>query len=210
MTTWPLKVLLLLGLLSQSNSQKTETSTLYDFTSQDSSVEGWSELSDTTREQGLSKGSISIIEASTDRRAVFFSLLVPQPDSACFAGVQSPVMVPGQADFSGFSDLVIINARGQGGHNGATRLLYKAIVKDNNVNSSLAFEQYFEVPTDHSASDYALPLTDFACSYRGQSCPDLPDWRAVSTVGFQIAGGVYEAYSQQGTASLELDSVELV
>ena len=104
-------VLLLLALLNPLDSrQSAELSTLFDFTAEGSSVEDWTELSDTTREQGLSKGSISIIEASTDRRAVFFSQLVPQPDSACFAGVQSAVLATDQSDFSAYSDLIINNA----------------------------------------------------------------------------------------------------
>ena len=206
----PVILLLLLALLNPSDSrQSPEMATLFDFTSEGSSVDDWTELSDTTREQGLSKGSISIVEASTDRRAVFFSLLVPQPDSACFAGVQSPVIAAEQSDFSAYSDLVVNNACALGGHDGAPSLLFKAIVKDDNANSSLAFEHYFQVPTNQSVSDYTLALGDFVCSYRGQPCPDQPNWYTVRTVGFQIAGGVYESYSQQGVASLELDGVEL-
>ena len=88
-------------------------------------------------------------------------------------------------------------------------VVIKAIVKDDNANSSLAFEHYFQVPTNQSVSDYTLALGDFVCSYRGKPCPDQPNWYTVRTVGFQIAGGVYESYSQQGVASLELDGVEL-
>ena len=59
---------------------------LFDFAAPDASVDDWVEVSDTARSAGLSKGSIDIIHSTADPRAVFFSLLVPQPDSACFAG----------------------------------------------------------------------------------------------------------------------------
>ena len=120
-----------------------------------------------------------------------------------------PVIAAEQSDFSAYSDLVVNNACALGGHDGAPSLLFKAIVKDDNANSSLAFEHYFQVSTNQSVSDYTLALGDFVCSYRGQPCPDQPNWYTVRTVGFQIAGGVYESYSQQGVASLELDGVEL-
>lgn len=48
------------------------------------------QVSDTARSVGMSKAAIEIVEsADTERRAVFFALLNPQPDSACFAGMKS-------------------------------------------------------------------------------------------------------------------------
>jgi hypothetical protein len=180
---------------------------LFDFSASSSTAEGWEEVSDTTaRSAGFSKASFDIIGSETNRRAVFFSLLVPQPDSACFAGVQTMLTdTKGEGqDWSAFNYLRIDGAVSQGNNH-----LYKAILKDNNANSSIDFEHYFLVKEDSPPIQISLSLSDFLCSYHGQSCPDVLNHAHVSQVGLQIAGGVYSQYTQQGVASLELTSVSI-
>jgi hypothetical protein len=179
---------------------------LFDFTTT-SSVDTFYESSDTARSVGMSKGSISLIESEEVRCAVFFSLLNPQPDSACFAGVQKKYDNP--LDWTAFHSLSL-QSRGQGEY--AT---FKVILKDSQSesNSSLAFEQYFEARRNISSSSFiisVLPLQNFACSYRGASCDERLNVASITTFGFQAAGGVYEeSLSQQGVASLEINWVVL-
>jgi hypothetical protein len=197
------------GIAASLMKQINGSEILFDFTTT-STVDTFYESSDTARSVGMSKGSISLIESEEVRRAVFFSLLNPQPDTACFAGVQTKY--EDALDWTAFHSLSV-QSRGQGEY--AT---FKVILKDtqSESNSSLAFEQYFEARRDvgnTSSSSFiisALPLQNFACSYRGASCDEQLDVASITTFGFQAAGGVYEdSLSQQGVASLEINWVVL-
>lgn len=180
---------------------------LFDFTA-NSTVDTFYESSDTARNVGMSKGSISLIQSEEVRRAVFFSLLNPQPDSACFAGVQTKF--DEALNWSEFNR-VSLQSRGQGEYS-----TFKVVLKDSSSesNSSLAFEQYFQasrLTADNSSFGLAsLPLENFVCSYRGVICEEKLDITSITTFGLQAAGGVYsDSISQQGVASLELNWVVL-
>ena len=184
-------------------------SILFNFTL-NSNVDDFYEISDTARAAGMSKGTISIIESEEVRRAVFLGLLNPQPDSACFAGVEKSYNKT--QDWSDYSS-ISIQARFQGQYS-----TFKVVLKDrsNALNSSLSFEQFFVANAKDSASPnggfavYTLPLDNFMCSYRGASCDSVMDLTAVSALGVQAAGGVYEEeLSQQGVAALEIDWIAL-
>jgi hypothetical protein len=110
-------------------------------------------------------------------------------------------------DFGPYSQLVLEAVRAHGDN-----FVYKVILKDStNTNSSIDFEQYFYMKAQTAVQQVRLDLTDFVCSYHGQPCPDTTlDLQHVSTVGLQIAGGVYSKYSQTGVGSLELTSIGLL
>ena len=88
-----------------------EGDVLFDFTDPSTSLESWTESSDTVREVGMSKASFVIQQTQRYvnlknslttcqmsskyfflfryRRAIFFALLNPQPNGACFAGFRT-------------------------------------------------------------------------------------------------------------------------
>lgn len=104
--------IILLALLCRPNSASEEIK-IFDFSSPDSDISSqWEEISDTTRTAGLSKATLSIIEAETDRRASMFTLLVPQPDGACFAGMNYVEFNTSSnvVDISSFSTFVLQDA----------------------------------------------------------------------------------------------------
>ena len=59
---------------------------LFDFTTM-SDVNDWYEVSDTVREVGKSKATLVLQKTRKFQRAIFFTLLNPQSNGACFAGV---------------------------------------------------------------------------------------------------------------------------
>lgn len=53
-----------------------------------------------------------------------------------------------------------------------------------------------------------LPLKDFLPFYRGQQVKDIPlDITNITSVGLQVAGGVYLPIKQAGASSLEIDYI---
>ena len=60
---------------------------LYDFTLENA-VFNWYEVSDTLRELGKSKATLTLHRTQKFQRAVIFGLLNPQPDKSGFAGVR--------------------------------------------------------------------------------------------------------------------------
>ena len=51
----------------------------------------WTEVSDTARSVGRSKGALVLQKTKVYQRAVFFAVLNPQPNGACFVGFKTPV-----------------------------------------------------------------------------------------------------------------------
>jgi hypothetical protein len=111
---------------------------LFDFTHSTSSVNDWIEVSDTERDVGKSKGVL--VEQTTEKfqRAIFFSLLNPQPNGAAFAGV---VYRKKSFDLTSFTGLKL-SVRAQG-----ENFIYKLILRHHNEESSLqpSYENFFEV-----------------------------------------------------------------
>ncbi len=167
-------------------------------------MDSFKEVSDTTRDVGMSKAIISIIESKAVRRAVFFSLLNAQENGACFAGVQSNFA--SVSDWSSYA-AVEMNLRSKGQYN-----IFKVVLKDtkSQSNSSLAFESPFETDTNNTSfGTVRLQLADFKCSYRGNACEEQISISQIISIGIQAAGGVYESYTQQGVGSLEINTMSI-
>ena len=206
---------------------------LYDFTIKENSVQNFVEVSDSTeRTAGLSKASFVSIDSTNDPRAVFFSLLVPQDDSACFAGIEDSSK--GSMNWDLYESMTLHLKRS------GPNSIYKVVLKDALVqsqNSSVTFEQIFDIASDcwtntqednknlkkandkegiddgydneYSWGYVTLSLNKFVCSYHGQDCDYEFNKNQVSSFGLQIAGGRYESFTQSGVGSLELKTVIL-
>jgi NADH dehydrogenase [ubiquinone] 1 alpha subcomplex assembly factor 1 len=196
-----LLVCMLLYLAQALNCIVAET-LLFDFTDSDN-VDSFHEISDTVRNVGLSKAQISILESDAVRRAVLFTLLNPQENSACFAGVATafqPALV-----LSAFS-VMGLQVRAQGMYSN-----FKVVLQDgkSESNSSLAFEQFFFAASD-VLSVVSLKMDAFRCTYRGKACEETLDTDNIVSFGLQAAGGVYQDdFTNRGSASLEIDFVSL-
>jgi hypothetical protein len=113
---------------------------LFDFTNSTSSVNDWIEISDTERDVGKSKGVLVEQKTQQFQRAIFFSLLNPQPNGAGFAGVNYRKK---SFDLSSFTGLKL-SVRAQG-----ENFFYKVVLRHHNDESSLqpSYENFFEVRT---------------------------------------------------------------
>lgn len=113
--------------------------TLFDFTRMDN-VNDWQEISDTVRTVGKSKATLVLQKTQVFQRAIFFTLLNPQPNGAGFAGVRTRVNL-NLTDF----ETIVINCRGQGKNNH-----YKAVLRHKGLdsNNDLSYEQFFQVSSN--------------------------------------------------------------
>jgi len=111
---------------------------LFNFTNSTSSVDDWIEISDTERDVGKSKGIFVQQKTEQFQRAIFFSLLNPQPNGAAFAGI---AYRKNSFDLSSFTGLKL-SVRAQG-----ENFVYKLILRHHNEESSLqpSYENFFEV-----------------------------------------------------------------
>ncbi|XP_026756880.2 uncharacterized protein LOC113516635 isoform X2 [Galleria mellonella] len=175
---------------------------LFDFTKNDD-VEAWEEQSDTVRDVGMSKGVIVIHKNKGFRRAIFFALLNPQQNGAGFAGIRAIQTY----NLQGHTKLQI-RCRGQGQYNG-----FKVVLRHKGLNEepSYSFEQYFQAPKDEFAVRN-LAYTEFKAYYRGKRANnnETLDLSQVSSIGFQMYGGVYQPVKQKGPATLEIDWIRSV
>lgn len=109
---------------------------LFDFKSL-KSVDEWKESSDTVRTVGKSKATLVLQKTELFENAIFFSLLHPQSNGACFAGVRIPVMF-------NLSDhkKITIRCRGEGENS-----RYKIVLKHNGQtsNNDTTYEHIFQV-----------------------------------------------------------------
>jgi hypothetical protein len=117
------------------------TKCLFDFTNSASTVNDWIEISDTERDVGKSKGVF--VEQKTEKfqKAIFFSLLNPQPNGAAFAGIAYRKKSFDLSSFTGLN----LSVRAQG-----ENFVYKVILRHHNEHSSLqpSYEIFFEVKTN--------------------------------------------------------------
>ncbi|XP_011161838.1 uncharacterized protein LOC105197239 isoform X2 [Solenopsis invicta] len=176
---------------------------LFDFTDAQS-VNDWREMSDTVRTVGKSKAVLTLQTSQLFQRAVFFTLLNPQPNGAGFAGVRKLTNL----DLSRFRNIEII-CRGQGQNSH-----YKVSLRHRGQNSNmdLSYEQFFMVSTsDDEFSTVTLPLHDFKPYYRGREIPDGEplDIANITMFEFQIYGGVYLPIKQRGVSALEIETVKV-
>ncbi|XP_028176842.1 uncharacterized protein LOC114364753 isoform X2 [Ostrinia furnacalis] len=174
---------------------------LYDFTKTDG-VDMWVEQSDTVRDVGMSKAVLVIHQNIGFRRAIFFALLNPQPNGAGFAGIR----VLRRYDLTGHT-MLQIQCRSQGQYNG-----FKIVMRHRGLNDepNYSFEQIFQAPKDEFAVRELL-FSDFKAYYRGKRVGnETLDISQVSSIGFQVYGGVYQPVKQKGPATLEIDWIKAV
>ncbi|XP_018024619.1 uncharacterized protein C9E9.15 isoform X2 [Hyalella azteca] len=171
---------------------------LYDFRTLDS-VEDWIESSDTVRTPGKSKAVFTLQKTREFQRGVFFSLLNPQPNGAGFAGAASRR----RWDLKGNTGLEL-RVRAQGDCDTYKLVLYH---KDQAPSTgACAYEVFFTLPLLEWTS-VQLPFDDFQPYYRGAPCNNSEplDVSFISSVGIQVAGGVYREKKQKGASALEIE-----
>lgn len=193
-------------------SHESSSMMLFDFTTLPN-LDNWQESSDTTREVGMSKASLVLQKTQRYQRAIFFALLNPQPNGACFAGFRS------ETDFDS-SKYDAIQLRLKGAQGDIWR--YKICLNHQSQNYQKSYHTSFNV-TDicnckhvtgacHCEQDVTLPLADFKGYYRGKLDPDAPSLNStnVASLAIQAAGGVYEDEKQKGVGSIEIDWIQLI
>ena len=194
------------------NNNSTLDMILFDFTTI-ANLDNWKESSDTVRDVGMSKASFVLQKTQQYQRAIFFALLNPQPNGACFAGFRS------QCNFSS-SNYEAIELRLRGSNGDLWR--YKILLTNQKDTYQRSYEAYFNVSDTcqckHTKGacrcevDISLPMADFKAYYRGKLDPDAPPLNSsnVVSLGIQAAGGVYEEDKQSGVGSIEIDWIKLV
>ncbi|XP_059048911.1 uncharacterized protein LOC131844129 isoform X2 [Achroia grisella] len=185
---------------SENSSAISEEKYLFDFTKNDD-VEAWQEQSDTVRDVGMSKAVFVIHKNKGFRRAIFFALLNPQQNGAGFAGIRAIQTY----NLQGHTKLQI-RCRGQGQYKG-----FKVVLRHKGLNYEpcYSFEQYFQAPKDEFAV-CNLAYNEFKAYYRGKRANETLDLSQVSSIGFQMYGGVYQPVKQKGPATLEIDWIRSV
>lgn len=163
-------------------------------------LNNWTEQSDTVRSVGKSKATFDLYKTQTKQSAIFFTLLNPQPNGACFSGVRTTT----QLNLDGYEYISFL-CKTTG--NATT---YKIILRHNNLNDepNPTFEQKFKVNTD-SDTIVKLPISQFYPYYRGKIILDGPtlNVKNITSFGIQVAGGVYENFKQSGLSSLVVDQI---
>jgi len=197
-----------ISLMSHENS----SIMLFDFTTLDN-LDNWHESSDTIREVGMSKASFVLQKTQMYQRAVFFALLNPQPNGACFAGFRTEV------NFNS-TNYDSIKIRLKGAQGDVWR--YKLVLTHHNQSTQRSYHTSFNVTklcdcrqlkgACHCHHDFVLQLTDFKAYYRGKLDPDAPPLNStnVGSLAIQAAGGVYEEEKQHGVGSIEIDWIKLI
>ncbi|XP_043503480.1 uncharacterized protein LOC122525016 [Polistes fuscatus] len=187
-----------LTFLQPANGRKM---TLFDFTRMDN-VDDWQEISDTVRTVGKSKATLVLQKTQIFQRAVFFTLLNPQPNGAGFAGVRTPTNL-NLKDFQNID----ITCRGQGKNNH-----YKVVLRHNGLDSNkdLTYEQFFDAPmSNEEFSTISLKLDSFKPYYRGREIPDGEPLNVenITMFGLQVFGGVYLPFKQSSVSALEIETI---
>ena len=179
---------------------------LFDFTSPASfnvaDVALWTEVSDTVRTPGKSKAVFSLQQTQMFQRAVMFAMINPQPNGAGFAGV-STKMPAVQAEGAKGLELKV---RGQGQFKH-----WKVVLKDNVQPFDYEHKFALQKMDECEFEDVRLPFSSFEAYKRGKKIDDAPilDLNKVTSIGVQTFGGVYDDFKQNGTGSLELDSISV-
>ncbi|XP_059470152.1 uncharacterized protein LOC132193467 [Neocloeon triangulifer] len=185
---------------SSSKSRQASEMFLFDFTTANS-VADWSEMSDVVRTVGMSKAALTLQKTQVFQRAIFFSLLNPQPNGAGFAGVRTSV----QLDLTPYRTIKM-KARVQG-----QNLNYKMVLRHKGETGEPfpTYEKFFTAkPNEFEEID--LPLSEFVAYYRGKPVADADplDLSQITAVGLQVYGGVYSEQKQSGPGSMEIDWIK--
>lgn len=160
-------------------------------------VTDWVEESDTLRDVGMSKATLILQKTKVFQRAILFTMLNPQPNGACFAGVKTATMF----DLSDYESITI-NLRSQGANSH-----YKMVMQHKSRNTtSPTYEQMFEVPQGDFYT-IRIPLDKFQPFSRGKLVNNTEplDKSHITSIGIQVFGGVYLPIKQSGVSSLEID-----
>ncbi|XP_042864254.1 uncharacterized protein C9E9.15-like [Penaeus japonicus] len=175
---------------------------MYDFRVMES-LDNWKESSDTVRVPGMSKGVFSLQKSKLFQRAVFFTMLNPQPNGAGFAGT----FTNDGWDLSQHSALEM-RVRGQGDN-----YVYKVNFQHKGQEPSAypSYESFFTVPKNEWTV-LSLQLSEFKPYYRGEPVHDAEplDTSDITKITIQLPGGVYSDSKQSGTSSLEIDYIQAV
>ncbi|XP_012244791.1 uncharacterized protein LOC100747856 isoform X2 [Bombus impatiens] len=174
---------------------------LFDFTTVEN-VDNWREISDTVRTVGKSKAVLALQTTQVFQRAIFFTLLNPQPNGAGFAEIRTMTNL----NLSNFENIEI-NCRGQGNN-----IHYKIVLRHKGLHSNedITYEQFFMAPmSDIDFSIVTLPLINFKPYYRGREVPDAEplDTTNITMLGLQVFGGVYLPKKQKGVSALEVENI---
>jgi len=193
---------------------------IFNFTDPDKFTEEdlnrWFESSDTVRQQGMSKATLTLQKLNkesigVEQRAIFFALLNPQPNGAGFAGMKRWLNLtefassPVDKENAGVS----LSCRAQGLSH------WKVILYHNNmedVDPRVTFESFFDVNT--TATEFTpvkLGIQSFKAYFRGREVDDVKtlDTNKIAGIGLQAYGGVYKADKQSGPGSLELEFIDI-
>ena len=191
---------LLISKIRSCQAQIMENQYLFDFRTQD--ISDWYEVSDTVRNVGKSKATIVTQKTKQFQRAVFFALLNPQPNGACFAGMYHDLANP---DLSPFSAMKIH-------HRSQSQWTYwKIILKtDASIDRFTTYEQKFlTMPRDFES--VTLKFSDFHQYKDGHIMDETPlNVKNIKTIGIQAFGGVYDDFKQSGPGTLEIDYIQLI
>ncbi|XP_051158968.1 uncharacterized protein LOC127280153 isoform X2 [Leptopilina boulardi] len=174
---------------------------LFDFTTI-SNIDNWMEISDTVREVGKSKASLVLQQTQVFQRAIFFTLLNPQPNGAGFAGVRTRT----NWNLSSVKNIKI-TCRGQGSNEN-----YKIVLRHNGLesNDDISYEQFFTAPmSSETFSTVTIPLDNFKPYYRGKEIIDADPLNTsnITMFGLQVYGGVYLPIKQKGVSALEIETI---
>ena len=162
------------------------------------------EVSDTVRVPGKSKATLVLQKTKEFQRAIFFALLNPQPDGACFAGMK----LAGNFDLSSSIGLEI-RMRSQAQNLNQWKIVLSTSATSDRFSS---YEQVFEVENGADFDSALLFFADFHQYINGTVRPDeiTLDTKDITSIGIQAFGGVYEDFKQFGPATLELDYIKLM
>lgn len=187
-------------------NQSTTEMMLFDFTTTDN-VTNWYEVSDTVRNVGKSKATLVLQKTKIFQRAIFFALLNPQTNGACFAGMDIDLLF--QNDFSGYSGLEI-RFKSQGQNVSEWKLKLKT---DISVDRFTSYQQKFSASKNNEDFETAfLAFSDFHQDVNGEVPEDeIPlNLSKIKTIGIQAFGGVYDSFKQNGPVTLELEYIKLI
>merc|ERR1711997_443739 len=137
---------------------------LFDFTTMPD-VNDWYEVSDTVRTVGKSKAALVMQKTRQFQRAIFFTLLNPQPNGACFAGMN----FDGNLDLGSYAGLEI-RFKAQA----ADIKLWKIVLKTSaSVDRFTSYQQEFEASKTNEDFEIAsLKFKDFHQTIDGEINPN--------------------------------------
>ena len=161
------------------------------------------------RVPGKSKGALVLQKTQLFQRAVFFAMLNPQPDGACFAGMLTNVTHIDLSEMAGEdSQGLVLQVRAQGDmdHYKITMTNTEFFGQD----ADYMYEAKFQL--EKNTEDFqtvTIPWSDFHAYHWGYvlvSAPPL-DLAKIGVLGIQVYGGVFDEYAQTGVGSLEMDFI---